>query len=57
MPSKNAFLKEILYSTGEASQLLDDTNRALQVAHDIFKDDARVWIIDIIFIIEVNIVC
>jgi len=42
MPSKNAFLKEILYSTGEASQLLDDTNRALQVAHDIFKDDARV---------------
>ncbi|KAF6036867.1 SPICE1 [Bugula neritina] len=41
MPSKNAFLKEILYSTGEASQLLDDTNRALQVAHDIFKDDAR----------------
>lgn len=38
----NAFLREILYSNGDASQLMEDTSKALQVAHDIFGDDAKV---------------
>lgn len=38
----NAFLKEILYSSADASQLLDDTQKALQVAQDIFAEDSKV---------------
>lgn len=41
-PTTNAFLREILYSDGDASRLLDDTSRALQVARDVFGDDAKV---------------
>ncbi|XP_067950511.1 spindle and centriole-associated protein 1-like [Watersipora subatra] len=39
--SGNAFLREILYNNGEFNQLADDTSKALQVAHDIFGDEAR----------------
>ena len=42
-PTTNAFLREILYSDGDVSRLLDDTSKALQVARDVFSDDAKVF--------------
>lgn len=48
--SGNAFLKEILYSSADASQLLDDTQKALQVAQDLFGEDSKVrWPFSVVY--------